>query len=161
MKNFCRPKDQKPVYTFSTVTKLPNTSRLNQPDSSHQSTSSARQHYLRQSRYLPGKILVSFRNFMFIYSFFVFLLVNYSGAQYIYIYAFSRRFYPKRLTFTGYIYFFFVSLCVPWKLKQQPFALLMQCSTTEPQEHIMKPLSHNTVMKMNDYQCIFKTSSQC
>ncbi len=107
MKNFCRPKDQKPVYTFSTVTKLPNTSRLNQPDSSHQSTSSARQHYLRQSRYLPGKILVSFRNVMFIYFFFVFLLVNYSGAQYIYIYAFSRRFYPKRLTFTGYIYIFF------------------------------------------------------
>ncbi|XP_016427123.1 serine/threonine-protein kinase MAK-like, partial [Sinocyclocheilus rhinocerous] len=49
-------KDQKPLYTFSTVTKLPNTSRLNQPDSSHQSTSSARQHYLRQSRYLPGLI---------------------------------------------------------------------------------------------------------
>uniref|UniRef100_A0A9J7Z255 non-specific serine/threonine protein kinase n=1 Tax=Cyprinus carpio carpio TaxID=630221 RepID=A0A9J7Z255_CYPCA len=52
-KTTTQPKDQKPLYTFSTVTKLPNTSRLNQPDSSHQSTSSARQHYLRQSRYLP------------------------------------------------------------------------------------------------------------
>ncbi|XP_051539008.1 serine/threonine-protein kinase MAK-like isoform X3 [Myxocyprinus asiaticus] len=51
-----QPKDQKPLYTFSTVTKLPNPSRLNQPDSCHQSTSSARQHYLRQSRYLPGLI---------------------------------------------------------------------------------------------------------
>ncbi|KAG1953757.1 serine/threonine-protein kinase MAK isoform X6 [Pimephales promelas] len=51
-----QPKDQKPFYTFSTVTKLPNTSRLNQPDSSHHITSSARQHYLRQSRYLPGLI---------------------------------------------------------------------------------------------------------
>ncbi|XP_067234061.1 serine/threonine-protein kinase MAK isoform X3 [Chanodichthys erythropterus] len=51
-----QPRDQKPLYTFSTVTKLPNTSRLNQPDSSHHSTSSARQHYLRQSRYLPGLI---------------------------------------------------------------------------------------------------------
>lgn len=51
-----QPKDQKPLYTFSTVTKLPNTSRLNQPDSSHHITSSARQHYLRQSRYLPGLI---------------------------------------------------------------------------------------------------------
>lgn len=51
-----QPKDQKPLYTFSTVTKLPNTSRLNQSDSSHQSTSSARQHYLRQSRYMPGLI---------------------------------------------------------------------------------------------------------
>ncbi|XP_016090084.1 serine/threonine-protein kinase MAK isoform X3 [Sinocyclocheilus grahami] len=55
-KTTTQPKDQKPLYTFSTVTKLPNTSRLNQPDSSHQSTSSARQHYLRQSRYLPGLI---------------------------------------------------------------------------------------------------------
>ncbi|XP_043082576.1 serine/threonine-protein kinase MAK isoform X3 [Puntigrus tetrazona] len=55
-KTSTQPKDQKPLYTFSTVTKLPNTSRLSQPDSSHQSTSSARQHYLRQSRYLPGLI---------------------------------------------------------------------------------------------------------
>uniref|UniRef100_A0A673KQX9 non-specific serine/threonine protein kinase n=1 Tax=Sinocyclocheilus rhinocerous TaxID=307959 RepID=A0A673KQX9_9TELE len=55
-KTTTQPKDQKPLYTFSTVTKLPNTSRLHQPDSSHQSTSSARQHYLRQSRYLPGLI---------------------------------------------------------------------------------------------------------
>ncbi|XP_016319771.1 serine/threonine-protein kinase MAK-like [Sinocyclocheilus anshuiensis] len=54
-KTTTQPKDQKPLYTFSTVTKLPNTSRLNQPDSSHQSTSSARQHYLRQSRYLPAE----------------------------------------------------------------------------------------------------------
>ncbi len=26
-------------------------------------------------------------------------------------------------------------LCVPWELNPQPFALLTQCSTTEPQEH--------------------------
>ncbi len=31
----------------------------------------------------------------------------------------------------------FISLCVPWELNPQPFALLMQCSTTEPQEHIV------------------------
>ncbi len=30
---------------------------------------------------------------------------------------------------------FFVSMCVPWELNPQPFALLTQCSTTEPQEH--------------------------
>ncbi len=30
---------------------------------------------------------------------------------------------------------FFVSTCVPWELNPQPFALLTQCSTTEPQEH--------------------------
>ncbi len=52
----------------------------------------------------------------------------------IYIYAFSRRFYPKRLTVhSGYT--FFISMCVPWELNPQPFALLTQCSTTEPQEH--------------------------
>ncbi len=32
-------------------------------------------------------------------------------------------------------YTFFVSMCVPWELNPQPFALLTQCSTTEPQEH--------------------------
>ncbi len=53
---------------------------------------------------------------------------------YIYIYAFSRRFYPKRLTLhSGYTCF--ISMCVPWESNPQPFALLTQCSTTEPQEH--------------------------
>ncbi len=28
-----------------------------------------------------------------------------------------------------------VSVCVRWELNPQPFALLTQCSTTEPQEH--------------------------
>ncbi len=32
-------------------------------------------------------------------------------------------------------YTFFVSMCVPWELNPQPFVLIMQCSTTEPQEH--------------------------
>ncbi len=52
---------------------------------------------------------------------------------YIYIYAFSRRFYQFRL----YIYLFFVSMChvFLWELNPQPFALLTQCSSTEPQEH--------------------------
>ncbi len=29
----------------------------------------------------------------------------------------------------------FISMCVPWESNPQPFALLTQCSTTEPQEH--------------------------
>ncbi len=58
-----------------------------------------------------------------------------------YIYAFSRRFYPKRITVhSGYTYFF-VSMFVLWELNPQPFALLTQCSTTEPQEHLLS-LSH-------------------
>ncbi|XP_030625719.1 serine/threonine-protein kinase MAK [Chanos chanos] len=54
-----QPKEQKPLYTFTTVTKLPSNIKTNQPDTGHQSSSSsssARQHYLRQSRYLPGLI---------------------------------------------------------------------------------------------------------
>ncbi|XP_053530827.1 serine/threonine-protein kinase MAK isoform X4 [Ictalurus punctatus] len=47
------PKDQKLIYTFSNVTKLPSSIKSS---SSLQSTCSARQHYLRQSRYLPGLI---------------------------------------------------------------------------------------------------------
>ncbi len=27
-------------------------------------------------------------------------------------------------------------MCVPWELNPQPIALLTQCSTTEPQEHL-------------------------
>ncbi len=30
---------------------------------------------------------------------------------------------------------YFVSMCPPWESNPQPFALLTQCSTTEPQEH--------------------------
>ncbi len=30
-------------------------------------------------------------------------------------------------------------MCVPWELNPQPFALLTQCSTTEPQEHRSLP----------------------
>ncbi len=52
-------------------------------------------------------------------------------THYIYIYAFSRRFYPKRLTITFRLYIF-ISMCVPWELNPQLFALLTQCSTTEP-----------------------------
>ncbi|XP_041735799.1 serine/threonine-protein kinase MAK-like isoform X7 [Coregonus clupeaformis] len=48
-------KEQKPIYSFSTVTKLPSNIKMGQMDSSLPG-SSARQHYLSQSRYLPGLI---------------------------------------------------------------------------------------------------------
>ncbi len=51
----------------------------------------------------------------------------------IYIYAFSRRFYPKRLTIAfRFRLYIFISTCVPWESNQQPFAQLTQCSTTKP-----------------------------
>ncbi len=33
---------------------------------------------------------------------------------------------------------FFISMRVPWELNPQPFALLTQCSATEPQELVTK-----------------------
>ncbi len=34
------------------------------------------------------------------------------------------------------IHFSFISICVPWESNPQPFELLTQCSTTEPQEQV-------------------------
>ncbi len=62
---------------------------------------------------------------------------------YIYINAFSRCFYPKRLS--AFRLNFFVNMCVPWELNPQPFALLMQCFTTEPQEYYMYEYMHVSV----------------
>ncbi len=39
-------------------------------------------------------------------------------------------------------YNFFLSVCVSWELNPRPFALLMQCSTTEPQEQHIINFSH-------------------
>nr|XP_046227657.1 serine/threonine-protein kinase MAK isoform X10 [Scatophagus argus] len=50
-----QPKEQKPLYSFSTVTKLPSNVKIGQMDSGLPG-SAARQHYLSQSRYLPGLI---------------------------------------------------------------------------------------------------------
>ncbi len=37
---------------------------------------------------------------------------------------------------SGYT-FFLISMCVPWESNPQPFALQMQCSTTEPHRNIL------------------------
>ncbi len=44
---------------------------------------------------------------------------------------------------------FFISMCVPWELNPQPFALLTQCSTTEPQEHYSTILLENKTKKID------------
>ncbi len=48
--------------------------------------------------------------------------------------AFIQSHLLKSIYYSGYT-FFFISMCVSWELNPQPFALLMQCSTTEPQKH--------------------------
>ncbi len=65
----------------------------------------------------------------------------------IYIYAFSRRFYPKRLTIAFRLYIF-ISTCVPWESNPQPFAQLTQCSTTEPHRN-------------TEYSCFFYWIFMC
>ncbi|KAM9332942.1 serine/threonine-protein kinase MAK isoform 2-T2 [Pholidichthys leucotaenia] len=50
-----QPKEQKPLYSYTTVTKLPNNVKIGQTDPGLPG-SAARQHYLSQSRYLPGLI---------------------------------------------------------------------------------------------------------
>ncbi len=56
-------------------------------------------------------------------------------VHYIYIYAFSRRFYTKQLTVDSGFAFFVIMCQGTWELNLQPFVLLTQCSTTDPQEH--------------------------
>ncbi len=80
-------------------------------------------------------------------------------------FTFSRRFYPKRLTVHSGYTFVFICTCVPWELNPQPFAPVMQCSTTEPQEHnvfpsfkknhpkIISSFTHPQVVP-NLYECI-------
>ncbi len=41
----------------------------------------------------------------------------------------------SKFTYSALRLYIFVSMCVPWELNPQPFALLTQCFTTEPQEH--------------------------
>ncbi len=50
------------------------------------------------------------------------------------IYIFTFMHLPDTFiqSFLFRLYIFFVSMCVPWELNPQPFALLTQCSTTEP-----------------------------
>ncbi len=62
-------------------------------------------------------------------------------------FTFIRRFYTKRLTIAFRLYIFF-SMCVPWESNPQPFALLTQCSTTEPHR--------NTFMR----HCVFTLNSE-
>ncbi|KAF7214078.1 serine/threonine-protein kinase MAK isoform X3 [Nothobranchius furzeri] len=50
-----QPKEQKPLYSFRTVTKIPTNVKVGQMDHGLRG-SAARQHYLSQSRYLPGLI---------------------------------------------------------------------------------------------------------
>ncbi len=38
----------------------------------------------------------------------------------------------SKATYSAFRLYIFSSICVPWELNPQPFALLTQCSTTEP-----------------------------
>ncbi len=72
---------------------------------------------------------------------------------YIYIYAFSRRFYPKRLTIAFRLYIF-ISMCVSWESNPQPFVLLTQCSTTEPHRNTDLYSPFMQFLQMQPFDCI-------
>ncbi len=78
----------------------------------------------------------------------IFLLQKCTSSM-CYIYAFSRRFYPKRLTIAFRLYIC-ISTWVPWESNPQPFAQLAQCSTTEPQEHRLLAVSLRNVLAMSE-----------
>ncbi len=49
-------------------------------------------------------------------------------------------------------YTFLISMCVPWESNPQPFALLMQCSTTEPHRN-----THRRVHKEQQSELLIKS----
>ncbi len=54
---------------------------------------------------------------------------------------------------------FFITMCIPWESNPQPFALLTQCSTTEPQEHsiyVSRYNMHLDIICFNNGGMIFK-----
>ncbi len=77
---------------------------------------------------------------------------------YIYIYVFSRRFYPKRLTVHSGDTFFFISMCVPWESNPQPFALLTQCSTTEPHRNTVWYIANSSLRLWGFRACFSRCS---
>ncbi len=63
----------------------------------------------------------------------------------IYIYAFSRCFYPKRLIQVIHLYCQYMCFL---GIEPTTFALLTQCSTTEPQEQTCQIYTHNAYEQM-------------
>ncbi len=74
-------------------------------------------------------------------------------------FTFSRRFYPKRLTIAVRLYIF-ISMCVPWESNPQPFALLTQCSTTEPHRNTVSVCVCVSVC-MSVCVCVIICPSRC
>ncbi len=76
---------------------------------------------------------------------------------YIYIYAFSRRFYPKRFRLHIYCQY----MC-SLGIEPTTFALITQCSTTEPQKYYIStcyisPNLFGWTIYLNLYVCIHWT----
>ncbi len=87
-------------------------------------------------------LLVLVKHYYTMHNFTFFCLKKKPNQCIVDIYAFfmhlADAFIQSDLLLTAfrlYIIIFFLSVCVPWELNPWPFALLTQCSTTEPQEH--------------------------
>ncbi len=76
---------------------------------------------------------------------FTFTFIFLSKATYVYIipeYIYIYIYIPDIVRLYIFYLFLFISMFVSWELNPQPFALLTQCSTNEPQEHYI-----NTIYK--------------
>ncbi len=63
-----------------------------------------------------------------------FLIINWFALHFMHLADKSHLQCIQAIYIYIYIYIYIVSMCVPWELNPWPFALLTQCSTTEPQE---------------------------
>ncbi len=57
----------------------------------------------------------------------------------------------SKATYYSVLYIFLVSMCVPLGIESTTFALLTQCSTTEPQEHYKyQPRALNVITDLEE-----------
>ncbi len=60
----------------------------------------------------------------------------------------------SKATYSAFKLYIFISMCVPWESNPQPFALLTQCSTTEPHRNTCSLIT----IKNNSIQCLAQGS---
>ncbi len=66
------------------------------------------------------------------------------------IYIYETRL--SKANYSAFRLYIFFSMCVPWESNPQPLPLLMQCSTTEPQEHTIHYIvSYNHGVTENEW----------
>ncbi len=82
-----------------------------------------------------------FNIYIYIYIYIYILFVQLTVYDFTFMHLADAFIQSDLQEHSGYTFvFFFISMCVPWELTPQPFALLTQCSTTELQEQYFASL---------------------